>query len=127
MALCQKETKSDYIWIFSNFIMHFQRPKVVFADRNNAQYKALSKLFTTSKVIFCLWHLQRNVICYLNQFNINWEEFKNNWWNLYYSKNDKDFSKKWRSLLLEYPQLKNCNAFLELEKIKIKLGTIWLS
>ncbi|CAG9335949.1 unnamed protein product [Blepharisma stoltei] len=74
MALCHKETIEDYIWIFSKFIKYFQHPKAIFADRNNAQYRALSTVFTSSKVFFCLWHLQRNVICHLkkSKYKLGW-------------------------------------------------------
>ncbi|CAG9329507.1 unnamed protein product [Blepharisma stoltei] len=97
MALTKKETENNYSWIFMNFLKHFQSPQVIFVDRNQAQYNALSDKFRNSKIIFCLWHIQRNLITYLTPLHISWSEFKKYWYTLYHSQDAKTFNINWSS------------------------------
>lgn len=78
------ETADDYIWVLEQLKAVYRKlnlddPEVNVTDRDSGLILASHRVFTTTRHILCIWHIDKNVLANCKgQFAIeeNWNNFQ---------------------------------------------------
>ncbi|CAG9328497.1 unnamed protein product [Blepharisma stoltei] len=117
ISLCRNEAEADYAWAFQQFKNQgFYSPETIVVDRNKAQFNALSKSFKKANIVFCLWHIIRNIQSWLSAAEIQWDKFAAYFYDLYEAKTLQEFKQRKIALLNTFPLLSNSQPFSNLCK-----------
>lgn len=65
LVAMQKETTNHYLWAMEHISTIYQGvdyPRIFATDREEALVSAIDTVFPQSNILFCTWHIQRNIV-----------------------------------------------------------------
>ncbi|GKE35099.1 PKS-NRPS hybrid synthetase [Tanacetum coccineum] len=74
----KKEDKDSYVWalkVFKKFLGHASQPVVIISDRELALMIGINGVFPSTKILLCVWHIQKNVFSNCKKDFENAEDF----------------------------------------------------
>ncbi|CAG8696391.1 10298_t:CDS:2 [Cetraspora pellucida] len=102
------EREEDYKWALSRVSHLFdgiKKPKVIITDRELALMNGIRQIFSDSKNILCIWHVEKNILAKCKTHfhsGEEWEEFLRCWTGITKSKTEEDFIVNWSELCNRY-------------------------
>jgi hypothetical protein len=110
-----------YLGIVSHqdFIRGLELPKAFVIDRELSLLNSIKALFTTTKIILCVWHINGNVAKKVKRIlnEESWIEFLKQWNNLIKSNSEQLFEENWNQLQTSYS---------DFPEIITYLSTVWI-
>ncbi|MBW0535040.1 hypothetical protein O181_074755 [Austropuccinia psidii MF-1] len=101
------EAEPSYTWALNKYIekvlnnTNIVPPPVIVNDRDMALKNSLKKLFPDSKVMLCIWNINKDVSTHcMNKIGhqTDSENFMGLWNQVIYSSNEKSFKDNWKKL-----------------------------
>lgn len=76
-ALLADETEDTFTWLFETWLecMWGTMPQGMIAEQDVAMQRAIGKVFPNTQRRFCSWHIENNVLPYLNQMDLRFLGF----------------------------------------------------
>lgn len=87
--------------------MEMSLPEVLVTDREMSLIQVIEQVFSATKHLLCIWHVNKNVLINCKStfiFTEEWEEFYSNWNNVLQAKTVEAFEWAWNQLKNEYFQ-----------------------
>ncbi|MBW0571573.1 hypothetical protein O181_111288 [Austropuccinia psidii MF-1] len=126
-CLMKNENETSYTWALNQYIekvlnnTNLVPPPVIVIDRDLALKKSIKKLFPDSKVMLCIWHINKDVSAHCMKkigHGTDFENFMGLWNQLMYSSTEKSFKDNWKKL---QKQVKNSEVLQYLENTWLPL------
>lgn len=118
-AFLEKQDEESYIWALSAFKRILGQgiyPFVIMIDRELALMNAIDKVFPTATSLFCVWHIQKNMLANCKKYFGHDEEFDifmSSWNNVVYSTTEALFVKNWGEFELSYKDKKDAIEYIK--------------
>jgi len=99
------EVEADYTWALNclkSLYDEINVPNVFAIDRELAELNSLRIVFPDSKVLLCVWHINKNIAKnFKGTFSSeDWTIFLNKWNSIVYATSEEDYEEKWQLLKL---------------------------
>ncbi|GJW53037.1 protein FAR1-related sequence 5 [Tanacetum coccineum] len=113
------QDKDSYVWalkVFKKFLGHASQSAVIISDRELALMNGINDVFTSTKILLCVWHIQKNVFSNCKKDFENAEEFNTfmSRWNIVvYSITESQIEENWGEFELCYRDKKHSVEYIK--------------
>lgn len=106
----RQESVEDYEWaiLCLQQLMienNSKNPRVFIIDRDRSLINALQQVFPRSKLLLCIWHINKNVLANCRPYfekTEDWDAFYTHWQRCIYITSLAGFNNEWESLMERY-------------------------
>ena len=121
-SLLSVESTQSFTWMLQSWmeLVNGNGPNVVFTDEDEKLRDVCRRVFPKAKLLLCVLHLWQNVIKHLKgcfRFNIDWQNFARQWWNLVFMDDERErirFDMHWAHLVGYLPSACRSGKSLEI-------------